>query len=372
MTFNIDDLVKRTEDGRIGKIEESLENGEFQIAWIDAEGSYSYVHESELELEEDCGCGGNCKDCKKEDDDDYDDDDYDEEMDESGLVSVSEESSNDEDKVDDDDIDIEKPTDKKKSKKDEEDYEDYEEMDESFQVLAESLGIASDDAIRALRDKFEMMVEMAIETREREIMEEAATLSAKIIKTKLEEQVSETLEAVDLYAEQIAQKWLEENEVEIASSFEQERNSRMVSEMLEVMNKYNFDISESEVDVLEAAQKENDALRAELAERLEENARLQEEMEKIAIIDYVSQKGLSESNKNRVLRLVEGYDFDEKLISKIDDMVNLIEAKEKRSRKSSLNKPALEDDFNNTVDVGKIDEKVNASPEDDYLTSLGF
>lgn len=176
--------------------------------------------------------------------------------------------------------------------------------------------------IKAIAEKAEEEVEKA-----KEDAEEKAD-------KKLAEQASKFLD-------HLAKKWLAENQIAVDKGIKADLFESMLGGLKELFVEHNVVVPEESVDVVAEMEEE-------LAEHKEETARLFEEVTKRdAYINYVqretaineSVKDLTESQKEKVIGLVEGMDYSDAFGTKLTAIVEMVKGstKEEAAITESIN-----------------------------------
>jgi len=135
-------------------------------------------------------------------------------------------------------------------------------------------------------------------------------------KTKLEEEMTEltkTLEEkIDVYLSRTTDEWLKENEVSIESTLRNEMVEKFMVEQFNLFKKYNFNLPEESVDVVEAMASENEDLKNKLNEQINDNIELCEAVDKYAAAEIFNEvsEGLALTQIEKFKTLAEDIDFD--------------------------------------------------------------
>lgn len=162
------------------------------------------------------------------------------------------------------------------------------------------------------KEKVTTLFEAALETRvgiERELMKEE-------FDAKLDEEIKQVSERVvdnvDEYLNYVAEQWLKDNKVAIHGSLKTEITESFISELGSLCKKFNLNLPESDVPVVEELTKKIEKLEGKLNESEKLNVKLHEAASKLEkeVVVTESLSGLTPLQTDKMKRLVETIEFD--------------------------------------------------------------
>ena len=139
---------------------------------------------------------------------------------------------------------------------------------------------------------------------------------------QVEQRLEEVEDNVDKYLSHAANKWLEENQVEIESEVKVELAESLLKGMTELLEVHNIQIDDEKIDLVKEAEAKNEELSKQLDEahkKLLESENTKESATKETYIGKIS-KDLTIVEQDKLCKLVEGIDADniEDWQSKVD------------------------------------------------------
>lgn len=259
-------------------------------------------------------------------------------------------------------------------------YKTVEEPDTDFttdEVMAQFGGLfdganLSDDFRRQAKAVFESAVEKMVAVRMKKLSEEAdASVDAKSqeIETKIDDKVAqieeqiganmtELVEAVDKFMDQIAERYLDENQIGIESSVVVARAESMFEALQDIMIRHSIDIPDERIDALAEMEESMENVRSEANKATKENLRLvkeNEELRRQIVIDECS-KDLTDVQAERLNDLakrITGVNESQFISDVLSLKRNLFETNSKRGR-----------DFDEQTSSNVIVENHVAQPEE--------
>jgi hypothetical protein len=229
------------------------------------------------------------------------------------------------------------------------------------------------------KDQAATLFEAALEAR---VIEETA-----IIRDQYEEQLNEEVDAavdelnekVANYVEYIAEKWLDDNTVQIESALRSEVTADFMSKLRDLFIECNINLPEDSVEVVDELAAKVEELEGRLAEAITENAELRKIAEVVAAEEVVESaaEGLTMVEANKLRKLSEGLDFED--LPELEKKVNQIRESIKPTKKPSKVGDALEtvdpanrqllgeevqlDEAGNVIEKPEDKDLENATPE---------
>lgn len=162
------------------------------------------------------------------------------------------------------------------------------------------------------RDRMTTLVESAVSARLAAQMVELEEKYDGVINEHLEILSEEIQRQNEIYIEYVAEEWVRQNAVAIESTLKTEIAESFIEDLKETFLRNYIDIPESKVDVVEALQAENDRLKSELNQHINEAVEAQEQYEDAAVVgafETVSE-GLAMSEVDRFMTLVEDIPYE--------------------------------------------------------------
>jgi hypothetical protein len=151
-----------------------------------------------------------------------------------------------------------------------------------------------------------------------------ARVNAEVVKaaTKLEEQAATELaelkntlsEQVDQYMSYVVENWMKENQVAIDQGLRTEVAEGFITGLKTLFQENYIEVPEDKVDVLETLSTDLDETKSRLNEEIEKTIALNKQiadLEKAAVLESAS-KGMTATDAERLTKLVEGVDFENK------------------------------------------------------------
>jgi hypothetical protein len=226
--------------------------------------------------------------------------------------------------------------------------------DEDKTILFEGMEV-SDESQSDFLIKLESVIAEKVGEKEEEIIEKHEVLfeSAK------EDIQSELEENINSYLDYVVENWMEENEIAIESGMKLEIMENFMTGMKDLFVESYVEIPEEKADVVSEAQNRIDSLESDLATQIDATVALKEEIESLQKEKIVSEysDGLTETQKEKLVNLVEGVDFGNS---------EIFDRKVKTIRESYFKDGVTEP----TNDVDASDEIDESNPMAKYLAHL--
>lgn len=220
--------------------------------------------------------------------------------------------------------------------------EDVAEMFEGQEDLTEDFVNKASTLFEAAVSNRVSLIEAEMEERVDQLVEERVT-----------ESVDELHQQLESYIDYVADKWIEENKVELETNYRTEFSEQFLNGLHKLFKEHYVDVPEDQVDVVEELKTE----REELIERLEtiesDNIRLNsliEEARQEAAFDEIAE-GLVDTQVDKFRELAEGVDYED-----IDDYTSKL----KTIRESYFDNKGKE----TSKTTGLIDEEQSVGSND--------
>lgn len=181
-------------------------------------------------------------------------------------------------------------------------------------------------------------------------IEEIVEKSESLVEQEVEKQTELVKEVVmtahSKYLDHIAERWLEDNEVAIDTSIKAQMFDSLAESLKETFINHNIIVPEDGVDIVEELESELAETQVQLATMFEKAETLQERLNASQAKSYVQSRvvDLSESDQERVLDLVEGLQYNNEFVEKVESIVKLVESSydEGCNGRQSLNNTVFE------------------------------
>jgi hypothetical protein len=224
------------------------------------------------------------------------------------------------------------------------------------------------DLTEEFKTKAVEIFETAVVAKVNDIVEEVVSLQEAELLTIKEEMV----EKIDSYLDYVVEKWMEENEIAIDSGIRSEISEDFIMGLKGLFEEHWIDIPEDKIDVVEELTMQNEELKENLDQTLNENIDLLNENEtykKAIIIDDISE-GLAMVDREKFFDLAEAVEFEDD-----DSYTSRLEAlKESYFGSGSDDTIASEEPDTSSDDAVELEEEViNEATDPDvarYASSL--
>jgi len=161
-------------------------------------------------------------------------------------------------------------------------------------------------------------VELA-ESHINKIADDAEAKVAELTEAAKAENAAELLENADKFLSHIASQWLQENKLAVDNGIKARMLESMVGGLKELFVEHNVSIPEDEVDVVAELEGELEESKAEVASLFGKNVELTEQVavmkRETALKEATAD--LTESQKEKVMSLVEGLDYNDAYSTKL-------------------------------------------------------
>lgn len=240
----------------------------------------------------------------------------------------------------------------------------------------------SADLSADVRANFKTVFETAVKTTAIKLAEEhvntIAEKSEELVESKVQEEIGELTETLNMYLDQFGKHWLEENKQAVSNTIKVDMFESLMVGMKDLFVDHNVIIPEEAVNVVEELEAEIAEAREELNVAMQENKNLQESFNNVKRDTVVESAiaGLAESQKEKVKNLVEGLEYNELFESKLTAIVEMTAPKATKAPevedKNTDATIAEQADPNFVEDKTQLNEASNkvTSPMAAYLAAL--
>jgi hypothetical protein len=171
------------------------------------------------------------------------------------------------------------------------------------------------------RQKATSIFEAAVIARVNNEMEKVTSQIEEQNETQLNEYKEAIVEKVDSYMNYIVEQWMEENKLTVENGLRNEITEEFMVGLKSLFKESYIEVPEDKLDVLDDLTNKVETLTAELDETVQDNITLSNELleyKKGNVFEEVTE-GLADTEKEKLLKLVEGVDYqnDEEFAEKI-------------------------------------------------------
>lgn len=244
-------------------------------------------------------------------------------------------------------------------------------LDEVDQIL-ESVELLSPE----VREKFETVYTQALKANAVKLAESHINKIAERADELVESKVAEAKDAVekqlyedaDKFLNHLGEKWLAENAVAITHNIKADLCESLVTNLKDVFLSHNVVVPEESVNIVEELDEALKEEKEKTAELFNSKLQLESEIKEIkrehAVMEQT--RDLTETQKEKVVSLIEGLDYSESFETKLGVIVEMVsKQKEKQSTISeSLNTDA---DKLSVIKESEVPQKENKKPVDDNV-----
>lgn len=175
-------------------------------------------------------------------------------------------------------------------------------------LVSEDVEIAEEQ-----RKEIAVLFESAVNAKLTEIGEKISEDFDATLQEQQENFEQELLGHVNMYLEEIVNKWVEKNRVQIEEGIKGRLNENLIKGIAALFESHYIDIPENRIDVVKELSEEVDSVESEKARLIDENAKLQKEINEMkckAIFEDVA-KELTESEKEDFAQMTAHLDKDD-------------------------------------------------------------
>lgn len=148
-------------------------------------------------------------------------------------------------------------------------------------------------------------------------------------------------EDADKFLTHLGKEWLKENELQIKSNIKAELFESVTSSLKELFIEHNISVPEEQVNVIDELNAELDESTVEIKSLFDKNLALEEQISSLKKEKALSEAttGLTESQKEKVLSLVEGLEYGDNYAPKLSAIVEMVASSTKKD--NSIQEQAL-------------------------------
>lgn len=237
--------------------------------------------------------------------------------------------------------------------------------DETEEDILKKIELANEELEKAMSDQefpeeIKEGVRNIIKLKEEEIRQDLENEYADKQKTFEDEIVDK----IDEYLNQVADQWLEDNKVAIKESVKVQNVQKFISGFKKLLEDTCIDLPDEAEQLINQYKEENDDLKAELSDKIEESFSKSKEIRGLKKALIVEQKinamKIADSEKSKLRKLCEDVEFDgdeEKLEKDIDrEFKDALEEEDTENEVKTVEEPV---DDKKDEEVDKLQEAIN-------------
>lgn len=182
------------------------------------------------------------------------------------------------------------------------------------------------------KTKFSAVFESAVKARALTLAEshiEAISARAdELVESRVEEEISELNESVNTYFDHLVTEWKEDNKVALENGMKVDIFESLMGSLKAVFVEHNIEVPTESVNVVSELEAELAESTSEMDKLVRNNRALSEELDSLKMKDVVKEStaALTESQKEKVMTLIEGTKFDDKFLGKLNAIVEMVSA----------------------------------------------
>lgn len=159
-----------------------------------------------------------------------------------------------------------------------------------------------------------------------DIASSAETQLAEGIEAARAEVETKLYEDADKFLTHLGKEWLKENALQVKTNIKSELFESFASGLKELFIENNVSVPEEQVDVIDELNAELDESTAEIKSLFDKNLALEEQISSLKKEKAISEAtaGLTESQKEKVLSLVEGLEYGDSYSPKLSAIVEMV------------------------------------------------
>lgn len=190
----------------------------------------------------------------------------------------------------------------------------------------------SDEVKASFSTVFEQVVKAkAVELAESHLNSMAEIADAKVVELTeagITDVKTKLYEDADKFLTHIGEEWLKENKVAVDNGIKSRMVESMVLGLKELFVEHNIVVPEDQVNVVEELEVELDESKVEIKSLFDKNIELTEEVNSLKQAATLKEATteLTESQKEKVLSLVEGLDYNDTYSTKLSAIVEMVVA----------------------------------------------
>lgn len=183
---------------------------------------------------------------------------------------------------------------------------------EEYSLKEQIVSIFGEDISEEFIDKATSIFEAAVIARVNSELEKVVEELQEQSEIELVEAKEELVEKVDAFLNYVVEQWMTENELAIENGLRTEIAEEFISGLKSLFKEHYIEVPEEKYNLVSELQVETKNLEQKLNEALEYNIQMRkelEEMKRISVIEHAT-KDLADTEVERLVKLVEGVDFD--------------------------------------------------------------
>lgn len=190
-----------------------------------------------------------------------------------------------------------------------------------------------------------------------ELSESVKTKIKNLLKLKEEEQIKdledkfdaykkeyeeEMLDKQDEYLNQVAEEWLDKNKLAVESSIKTKIVEGFIEDLKAVFSKYNLEMPESDMNMVDQYKQENDEMKDELNKQVSESVKarkaLKEAKKELCLEKLAVKASLAKSEKLKLRKLAEEIEYsdDDQFYNDLDRKADSIDEEDEEEKNSEL------------------------------------
>ena len=173
--------------------------------------------------------------------------------------------------------------------------------------------IFGEDLSEEFKQKATSIFEAAVIARVNNEMEKVVSQLEEQNTAQLQEYKEALVEKVDSYMNYIVEQWMEENQLAVENGLRNEITEEFMTGLKALFKESYIEVPEDKYDVLDDLTNKVESLTTELDETVSDNIALANELtefKKASVFEEVTE-GLAETEKEKLVKLVEGVDFED-------------------------------------------------------------
>jgi len=181
-------------------------------------------------------------------------------------------------------------------------------------ITEELDSIFGEDQSDEFKQKATSIFEAAVVARVNNEMEKVVSQLEEQNTQQLVEYKEALVEKVDSYMNYIVEQWMEENKLAVENGLRNEITEEFMTGLKALFKESYIEVPEDKYDVLDDLTNKVESLTTELDETVSDNIALANELtefKKASVFEEVTE-GLAETEKEKLVKLVEGVDFEDK------------------------------------------------------------
>lgn len=194
--------------------------------------------------------------------------------------------------------------------------EEFENNTPSFS-LDEELGslLESEELSEDFRKKAGVVFESAINTILEAEHAKMVERFGETLEEALELQEAEIENKVSKYVDYVAEEWMEENKLAVETGVRNEINESIVSDIVDILEKHNINISDDQIDVVEEERSARERAEKTLDEQVEKTLSVREQLDEakklLALSHFSRENSLTMLEEEKLVEMTRKTDFED-------------------------------------------------------------